>query len=139
MALLCHSRLPLVQLVFLLALFSMKVNSLVLPTFLLSQFTVAVPTWEHHDVSNNTLLDPEGNKLGAVASEDKICSDIGGAILKQGGNAADATVSSTPYLLNSILMSLVGCHSPLCGRDWHAPLWDWWWRLHACSSSEWQL
>lgn len=101
MALLCClSRLPLIRLIFIWAALSMKVNSFVLPTFLLSQVTGAVPTWEyeHHDAPNNTLLDPEGNKLGAVASEDKICSDIGGAILKQGGNAADATVSTSHSL-----------------------------------------
>lgn len=80
----------------------MKVHSLVLfPTFLLSQVSRAVPTWEdysqqqqHQHAPNNTLIsDPEGNKLGAVASQSEICSNIGGDILKQGGNAADATVS----------------------------------------------
>lgn len=79
---------------------SMKVHSLVLfPTFLLSQLSRAVPTWEdysqqQHHAPNNTLIsDPEGNKLGAVASQSEICSNIGGDILKKGGNAADATVS----------------------------------------------
>lgn len=80
---------------------SMKVHSFVLfPTFLLSQVSRAVPTWEdysqqqHQHAPNNTLIsDPEGNKLGAVASQSEICSNIGGDILKQGGNAADATVS----------------------------------------------
>lgn len=79
----------------------MKVHSLVLfPTFLLSQVSRAVPTWDdysqqqQHHAPNNTLIsDPEGNKLGAVASQSEICSNIGGDILKQGGNAADATVS----------------------------------------------
>lgn len=80
---------------------SMKVHSLVLfPTFLLSQVSRAVPSWDdysqqqQHHAPNNTLIsDPEGNKLGAVASQSEICSNIGGDILKQGGNAADATVS----------------------------------------------
>lgn len=80
---------------------SMKVHSLVLfPTFLLSQVSRAVPSWEDYSqhanqhAPNNTLIsDPEGNKLGAVASQSEICSNIGGDILKQGGNAADATVS----------------------------------------------
>lgn len=79
----------------------MKVHSFVLfPTFLLSQVSRAVPTWEdysqqqHQHAPNDTLIsDPEGNKLGAVASQSEICSNIGGDILKQGGNAADATVS----------------------------------------------
>lgn len=77
----------------------MKVHSLVLfPTFLLSQVSRAVPTWEDYSqhanhAPNNTLIsDPEGNKLGAVASQSEICSNIGGDILKKGGNAADATV-----------------------------------------------
>lgn len=80
---------------------SMKVHSLVLfPTFLLSQVSRAVPSWEDYSqhanqhAPNNTLIsDPEGNKLGAVASQSEICSNIGGDILKKGGNAADATVS----------------------------------------------
>lgn len=79
----------------------MKVHSLVLfPTFLLSQVSRAVPSWDDYSqhanqhAPNNTLIsDPEGNKLGAVASQSEICSNIGGDILKQGGNAADATVS----------------------------------------------
>lgn len=79
----------------------MKVHSLVLfPTFLLSQVSRAVPSWDdysqqqHQHAPNNTLIsDPEGNKLGAVASQSEICSNIGGDILKKGGNAADATVS----------------------------------------------
>lgn len=78
----------------------MKVHSLVLfPTFLLSQVSRAVPSWEDYSqhanhAPNNTLIsDPEGNKLGAVASQSEICSNIGGDILKKGGNAADATVS----------------------------------------------
>lgn len=87
---------------------SMKVHSLVLfPTFLLSQVSRAVPTWEdysqqqQHHAPNNTLIsDPEGNKLGAVASQSEICSNIGGDILKQGGNAADATVSFFFFFLS---------------------------------------
>lgn len=34
-------------------------------------------------------------KYGAVASENKMCSDIGVATLKAGGNAVDAAVSTT--------------------------------------------
>lgn len=90
----------------------MKVHSLVLfPTFLLSQLSRAVPTWEdysqqqHQHAPNNTLIsDPEGNKLGAVASQSEICSNIGGDILKQGGNAADATVSFFLFLLFFLLL-----------------------------------
>lgn len=39
------------------------------------------------------------NKLGAVASENKVCSQIGIDLLKAGGNAADAV---------SLLFCLVG-------------------------------
>lgn len=38
----------------------------------------------------NTVLDPNGTKLGAVASEKNTCSDMGTDLLRQGGNAADA-------------------------------------------------
>lgn len=35
-------------------------------------------------------------RLGAVASESEICSNIGIELLKQGGNAADAVSCLTP-------------------------------------------
>lgn len=35
-----------------------------------------------------------GDKLGAVASESAVCSDIGIDLLKKGGNAADALVGT---------------------------------------------
>lgn len=74
---------------------TMKAFGYVLPTFVFSQLANASPAWiasEYNDT--NTLLDPEGNKLGAVASESSICSDIGGDILKAGGNAADSMVAT---------------------------------------------
>ncbi|EME39113.1 hypothetical protein DOTSEDRAFT_75017 [Dothistroma septosporum NZE10] len=71
----------------------MKLSGYALPTIAaLSQLASAVPTSDY-DVSN-TLLDPSGNKLGAVASESSICTDIGGDVLKAGGNAADSTVAT---------------------------------------------
>jgi len=65
------------------------------PTFLLSQVASAIPAWisPEYDVSN-TLLDPDGNKLGAVASESSICTQIGIDALKKGGNAADSMVAT---------------------------------------------
>lgn len=35
------------------------------------------------------------DKLGAVASESSICSNIGTDILKEGGNAADSLIATT--------------------------------------------
>lgn len=40
------------------------------------------------------ILDPNGNKLGAVGTEKTVCSNIGIDFLKHGGNAADALVGS---------------------------------------------
>ena len=45
------------------------------------------------------------NRLGAVASENKVCSQIGIDLLKAGGNAADA-VSLGFRLVSSMLMRL---------------------------------
>ena len=39
-------------------------------------------------------LDPNGNKLGAVACENALCSHIGIDMLAQGGNAADAMAAT---------------------------------------------
>lgn len=65
----------------------MKVLGLALPTFLLSQISSAsawkIPTY-----------DADHNKLGAVACESAVCSDIGANVLKSGGNAADSLVAT---------------------------------------------
>ena len=45
------------------------------------------------------------NKLGAVASENKVCSQIGIDLLKAGGNAADA-VSLASFLVGAMLTKL---------------------------------
>jgi len=42
----------------------------------------------------STLLDPNQNRLGAVASESSECTQIGIDILAEGGNAADAIVGT---------------------------------------------
>ncbi len=69
--------------------------ALALPGVLLSQVAKAGPAYysTNYDVSN-TLLDPDHNKLGAVACESSICSNIGIDMLKQGGNAADSLVAT---------------------------------------------
>lgn len=66
-----------------------------LPTLLTARAALASPAWtEPEYVVSNTLLDPEGNRLGAVASESSICSSIGGNVLRSGGNAADSMVAT---------------------------------------------
>ena len=56
------------------------------------------------------------NKLGAVASENKVCSQIGIDLLKAGGNAADA-VSLSLRLVGAMLTRLEARrHSALCWR-----------------------
>lgn len=50
----------------------------------LNRLTIAAPC------EVNSLLDPTGDKLGAVASENSLCTQIGVDLLKSGGNAADA-------------------------------------------------
>ena len=37
----------------------------------------------------HSLLNPNGDRLGAVASESQICSEIGRNVLREYGNAAD--------------------------------------------------
>ncbi|KAF2209868.1 hypothetical protein CERZMDRAFT_113613 [Cercospora zeae-maydis SCOH1-5] len=62
---------------------------LCLSPLLLSQLCSALPT-----VQSEPCHDVDGNKLGAVASESKECSEVGAQILKQGGNAADSMVAT---------------------------------------------
>ena len=78
-----------------MALFTMRALAFSLPSILLSQFTRASPAWisPEYDVSG-TILDPDHNKLGAVASESSICTNIGIDMLKAGGNAADSLVAT---------------------------------------------
>lgn len=66
-----------------------------LSNILLSQNADASPAWllEDYDVSK-ALSNAEHNGLGAVASENAVCSSIGIDILKIGGNAADALVAT---------------------------------------------
>lgn len=55
-------------------------------------------------------------KLGAVASENSICSRHGTDILEKGGNAADAVSLLLPHCLDSFLTRIltVGCDPILC-------------------------
>ena len=56
------------------------------------------------------------NRLGAVASENKVCSQIGIDLLKAGGNAADA-VSLASRVLGAMLTRVEArWHSALCWR-----------------------
>ncbi|KAK4970220.1 hypothetical protein LTR42_008387 [Elasticomyces elasticus] len=73
----------------------MKAHAYLIPSLLTTQ-VLAAPAWISPSYeSPKTLLDPEGNQLGAVASESSICSDIGTATLQAGGNAADSMVATT--------------------------------------------
>jgi len=77
-------------------LLTMRAFGYIVPALgLTSQLANAAPAWisPDYDVSN-TLLDPDHNKLGAVASESSICSNIGTSMLKAGGNAADSLVAT---------------------------------------------
>lgn len=82
-----------------------------LPGLLLSQGGRASPAYHeaHYDPSN-TLLDPEHNRLGAVASESSICSNIGIEMLKMGGNAADSLVATV------LCVGVVGMYHSGIGR-----------------------
>jgi hypothetical protein len=70
---------------------------------------------------------------GAVASESKVCSQIGIDTLKDGGNAADA-VSKVRKRTSSfhwkLTIMLAYCPAILCGSNWHVPLRRWRRRLH---------
>ena len=79
----------------LFTLLNMRALAFALPSILLSQFADASPAWlsPDYDVSARAS-DPGHDKLGAVASESSICSNIGINLLKQGGNAADALVGT---------------------------------------------
>ena len=58
----------------------------------------------------------EDGKLGAVASENKICSQIGIDLLKAGGNAADAVGIAISRVTGKrkLIMPAAGGHCLLC-------------------------
>lgn len=59
----------------------------------LSRLVSAVPASTYETLTNSTGDDAP--KLGAVASESAVCSNIGIELLEQGGNAVDALVGTT--------------------------------------------
>lgn len=96
----------------------MKLTGLLLSPFLLSQLCSAIPT-----AQSEPCDDADGNKLGAVASESKECSEIGAQILKKGGNAADSMASAEELVLAeaSKLIATAGRYGAMCGGDWDVP------------------
>lgn len=62
---------------------------------LLSQLAAASPGWHPSAYRHHSGSDDGQDKLGAVASESSICSNIGTDILKDGGNAADSLIATT--------------------------------------------
>jgi len=65
---------------------------LVLPFFL--QLASAAPAPQESPCPPSPLFDRTHDKLGAVSSESKTCSQIGIDMLKLGGNAADSTIAT---------------------------------------------
>ena len=60
------------------------------------------------------------DRLGAVASENRVCSQIGIDLLKAGGNAADV-VGTTSLSLRALLMGRIANRNYiLCRRAWSA-------------------
>ncbi|EMC91437.1 hypothetical protein BAUCODRAFT_79975 [Baudoinia panamericana UAMH 10762] len=85
---------PSIAILLLHLLFDVRVSAYILP-LLTAQPSTATPAWlQLGPASPTNLLDPERNKLGAVASESSICSSIGINVLQAGGNAADSLVAT---------------------------------------------
>ena len=121
--------------IFLTDILTMRALVFALPSILLSQLSSAVPAYlsPEYDASRS-FHDPDGNKLGAVASESSICSHIGINTLKEGGNAADSLVATVLWIgvvgmyhrsvgnspgLNSQLLTII-------------QKWYWWGWFYAC-------
>lgn len=66
-------------------------TALVLASSLFTSFVAAAPA---APCNVSTLLDPNQDRLGAVASESSECTQIGIDTLAMGGNAADAMVAT---------------------------------------------
>jgi gamma-glutamyltranspeptidase/glutathione hydrolase len=62
-------------------------------SLLLTQLAAAIPA-PSPPCNVSSLLDPNQDRLGAVASESTECTQIGIDTLAQGGNAADAMVAT---------------------------------------------
>lgn len=65
----------------------------VLTSLVLAQLSFASPG--KYPPSYHHGSDAGHDKLGAVASESSVCSNIGTTILKEGGNAADSLIATT--------------------------------------------
>lgn len=83
----------------------MYISGTLLTSFLLAQLSFASPgryrpKYRHHPEAGE-------DKLGAVASESSICSNIGTDILKEGGNAADSLIATV------FCVGVIGMVSPL--------------------------
>ncbi|KAK4560915.1 hypothetical protein LTR86_004870 [Recurvomyces mirabilis] len=64
-------------------------------SLLTTGIVLALPSWPSHGGYDGGVGDDcDDNKLGAVASESSICSNIGIDVLKAGGNAADSMVAT---------------------------------------------
>ena len=71
-----------------------SVSMLVLALF--AQFVLALPSVSHPE-KRWPQQHEEKDKLGAVASESSVCSQIGVNLIKDGGNAADAVRNRPIY------------------------------------------
>lgn len=109
----------------------MYLTGALLTSTLLAQLSFASPgryppTYRHHSEAG-------ADKLGAVASESSICSNIGTDILKEGGNAADSLIATV------FCVGVIGMVRPLennyTGQKLTAsvPFWHCWRRLYARS------
>lgn len=79
-------------LISLLDILTMRSAAYLLPGLLTSQLPT-VAAWTHPGQGRPGSW-REYDKLGAVASESSICSDIGTDMLKAGGNAADSMAAT---------------------------------------------
>ncbi|KXL48643.1 hypothetical protein M433DRAFT_56714 [Acidomyces richmondensis BFW] len=71
----------------------MRAFGYIIPSALTSQLITAAPASFNLDTPSPSF-DSDHDKLGAVASENSICTKIGIDILKAGGNAADSMVAT---------------------------------------------
>ena len=83
---------------------------LVLLPITVTSWVIQRPQWPLSILKEYPFLTPQGienahhDRLGAVASENKLCSQIGIDILNAGGNAADALVGTV------FCIGVVDCH-----------------------------
>ncbi|KAK3677525.1 hypothetical protein LTR78_002375 [Recurvomyces mirabilis] len=73
----------------------MRTHACLSLSLLTTGIALALPSWPSHGGYGGSGGDDcDDNKLGAVASESSICSNIGIDVLKAGGNAADSMVAT---------------------------------------------